>query len=144
MNYSFTKACLDYFAYDKFTAGKFADRLNEILMRNTDIVNYMMLNLLDSHDTHRFYSEVSCNDFRFEAAICLTYMFPGAPCIFYGTEIRMEGGYDPDCRRCMDWDKKDDRMKTLLNALSELRKNMKLLTGQSVYTAGTRTLCWKL
>ena len=135
MNYSFTKACLDYFAYDKFTAGKFADRLNEILMRNTDIVNYMMLNLLDSHDTHRFYSEVSCNDFRFEAAICLTYMFPGAPCIFYGTEIRMEGGYDPDCRRCMDWDKKDDRMKTLLNALSELRKKYEIADGSvSIYS----------
>lgn len=30
-------------------------------------------------------------------------MFVGAPCIYYGTEILMEGGYDPDNRRCFDW-----------------------------------------
>lgn len=47
----------------------------------------------------------------------------------------MEGGYDPDCRRCMDWDKKDDRMKTLLNALSELRKKYEIADGSvSIYS----------
>lgn len=121
MNYSFTKACLDYFAFNVFEAEDLTYRLSEILMRNTDTVNYMMLNLLDSHDTHRFYSEVSEDDFSLEAALCLTYMFPGAPCIYYGTEIRMQGGYDPDCRRCMDWDKTDDKMRELLKKLAELR-----------------------
>ena len=29
---------------------------------------------------------------------------PGSPCIYYGTEIAIEGGADPDCRRCMPWD----------------------------------------
>lgn len=29
---------------------------------------------------------------------------PGTPCIYYGTELAMEGSYDPDCRRCFDWD----------------------------------------
>ena len=121
MNYSFTKACLDYFAFNVFEAEDLTYRLSEILMRNTDTVNYMMLNLLDSHDTHRFYSEVAEDDFSLEAALCLTYMFPGAPCIYYGTEIRMQGGYDPDCRRCMDWNKTDDKMRELLKKLAELR-----------------------
>ena len=36
----------------------------------------------------------------------LVFMFlqSGSPCIYYGTEIAMEGGPDPDCRRCMDWE----------------------------------------
>ncbi|WP_248406232.1 hypothetical protein [Butyrivibrio fibrisolvens] len=45
MNYAFTKACLDYFAYNKLDATKTAQKLNDILMRNTDTVNDMMLNL---------------------------------------------------------------------------------------------------
>ena len=31
------------------------------------------------------------------------FTLPGSPCIYYGTEIAMEGGFDPDCRRCMPW-----------------------------------------
>ena len=50
MNYAFTKACLDFYAFDKFSPKQMSDKLNEILMRNTDTVNLMMLNLLDSHD----------------------------------------------------------------------------------------------
>ena len=61
MNYAFTKCVLDYFAYGKMNACQAADKLNDLLARNTDTVNDMMLNLLDSHDTDRFYSEVSEN-----------------------------------------------------------------------------------
>lgn len=105
MNYSFTKLCLDYFATETKNAKEAGWKLNEILMRNTDTVNQMMLNLLDSHDTHRFFKEVGKDRQKMKAAICLLYFFPGVPCIFYGTEILTEGGYDPDCRRCMDWSK---------------------------------------
>ncbi len=104
MNYAFTKACLDYFANDRFNATDMADKCNSNLMRNKDQVNQMMLNLLDSHDTHRFFSEVGKDVKKLIAAIALNVMYPGAPCIYYGTEILMEGGYDPDCRRCFDWD----------------------------------------
>lgn len=61
MNYSFTKACLDYFAREKFDAKAMAEKLNANLMHNLEQVNVMMLNLLDSHDTHRFFAEVGCD-----------------------------------------------------------------------------------
>ena len=104
MNYAFTKACLDYFARGKFDARQMAEKLNGNLMRNTEPVNDMMLNLLDSHDTHRFYTEIGKNKKRLLAAIALLVVFPGAACIYYGTEICMEGSYDPDSRRCFDWE----------------------------------------
>ena len=43
MNYAFTKACLDAFAFGTLDATGFAEKLNELLMRNTDTVNGMML-----------------------------------------------------------------------------------------------------
>ena len=131
MNYSFTKLCLDYFAFGKKNAEEAAWKLNEILMRNTDTVNKMMLNLLDSHDTHRFFKEVGKNREKMKAALCLLYLFPGVPCIFYGTEILTEGGYDPDCRRCMDWSKigtqgEFGEVYRLLQNLSRLRKKYEI------------------
>jgi cyclomaltodextrinase / maltogenic alpha-amylase / neopullulanase len=30
--------------------------------------------------------------------------YPGAPMLYYGDEIGLEGGRDPDCRRAMLWD----------------------------------------
>lgn len=126
MNYAFTKASLDYFSTGALDAKGMAERLSDLLARNSDTVNHMMLNLLDSHDTHRFYSEVCEDDRKFKAALCLLYLYPGVPCIFYGTEIKTTGGYDPDCRKCMDWDKaskvKDTDIYRILVALSDLRQ----------------------
>lgn len=104
MNYAFTKACLDYFAKGVFSAKDMADKLNSNLMRNTEQVNRMMLNLLDSHDTHRFFTEVNKDKDKMLAAIALEMVFEGAPCLYYGTELCMEGGYDPDSRRGFPWD----------------------------------------
>ena len=104
MNYSVTKACLDYFARETLDAKGIAEKLNGILMRNTWQVNQMMLNLLDSHDTLRFYTETRKNQDRLLAAFALLILLPGAACLYYGTEICMEGAFDPDSRRCFDWD----------------------------------------
>lgn len=135
MNYAFTKACLDYFARENMNAEQLAWKLNDLLMRNSDTVNSMMLNLLDSHDTHRFFSEVGESRFKMKAALCLLYLFPGTPCIFYGTEILMPGGYDPDCRRCMDWEKANiygefADIYELLNRLSIIRKRYIIADGK--------------
>ena len=104
MNYAFTKACLDFYCFGNFNTKQFADKLNEILMRNTDAVNIMMLNLLDSHDTYRFITEAKNRD-KLKSALSLLFMFVGVPCIYYGTEIALEGNFDPDSRRCMEWDR---------------------------------------
>lgn len=107
MNYAFTKACLDYFARKKFDAKQMADKLNGNYMRNTRQVNDMMLNLLDSHDTLRFFTETGCEKDILLAALALEMVYPGAPCIYYGTEVCMEGGFDPDSRRGFPWDESE-------------------------------------
>lgn len=104
MNYAFTKACLDYYAFQTVNAQGFAEKLNHLLMRNNGQVNAMMLNLLDSHDTDRFFTYVHKNKDRLLSAIAVMCMYMGAPCIYYGTELCLEGGYDPDNRRCFDWE----------------------------------------
>ncbi len=105
MNYGVTKAFLDFFARESIDEGGFANALNSQLMRYTDTTNNMMFNLLDCHDTHRFYSEVGCDRRRLMHALLTLVFLPGSINLYYGTEILTEGGYDPDSRRTFDWNK---------------------------------------
>ena len=128
MNYSFTKAALDFLSFGTSDACKTAWRLNELLLRNKEGVNKMMLNLLDSHDTDRFFTQVKENRNLEKIALAMLFFYQGAPCIFYGTEVLISGGYDPDCRRCMPWDKTGPSGEYgdifgLIRALSDFRKN---------------------
>lgn len=127
MNYAFTKACLDFYAFDNFDVYQFADKLNEILMRNTDAVNLMMLNLLDSHDTYRFITQVN-DENKLLSAIALLFFFVGTPCLYYGTENAMQGSYDPDSRRTFDWKMEniETAEKTLIRFLSNIKSSGKL------------------
>ncbi|MCL2658498.1 MAG: maltodextrin glucosidase [Betaproteobacteria bacterium] len=62
-------------------------------------------NLLDSHDTARFFTLVGADSNAMKLAVTLLLTYPGTPCIYYGDEIGLEGGQDPDCRRCFDWER---------------------------------------
>jgi alpha-glucosidase len=63
------------------------------------------LNLIDSHDTTRLLTAVGGDPARMALAVTLLFTYPGVPCIYYGDEIGLAGGRDPDCRRCFDWDR---------------------------------------
>jgi cyclomaltodextrinase / maltogenic alpha-amylase / neopullulanase len=59
---------------------------------------------MDSHDMPRFLSMVSGKKDAFRLASLFQMTYPGAPCIYYGNEIGMMGGRDPDCRASFPWD----------------------------------------
>jgi alpha-glucosidase len=63
------------------------------------------LNLLDSHDTPRFLTLLGGDIAAMKLAVTLLMTFPGTPCVYYGDEIGLEGGQDPDCRRCFPWER---------------------------------------
>ena len=132
MNYALTKACTDYFISNTLDADGFAKRLGGLYIRNTSQVNSMMLNLLDSHDTHRFYTLAKKDIDKLICALSVIYMHTGAALIYYGTEVPLEGGYDPDCRRTMDWsvESKPTYVKQICEKLAALREYDALMNGE--------------
>lgn len=60
-------------------------------------------NQLSSHDIPRIFTVLGKNQALTKVAIGLLFGFPGVPCIYYGDEVGLEGGADPDNRRCMEW-----------------------------------------
>ncbi|MGB9678467.1 MAG: glycoside hydrolase family 13 protein [Thermoanaerobacteraceae bacterium] len=105
MNYPFRNALVDFFAKRKLSASKFNTIISENLMRNMEQVNKAMLNLIGSHDTERFLTLAGGIIVRLKLAAVFQFTFIGIPYIYYGDEIGLVGGYDPDCRRCMIWDR---------------------------------------
>ena len=108
MNYAVTKQMMDFWVYDAIDEQTLAERLNAQFARYNDVANSMMFNLLDCHDTHRFYSLLNCNKDKLLCAIATMVFLQGSYNLYYGTEILTEGGYDPDSRRTFDWAKLDD------------------------------------
>ncbi|MGX7060202.1 glycoside hydrolase family 13 protein [Vagococcus humatus] len=132
MNYAYTKAIQDCFIYQKISVEKMIDSIYEQLMLYRKQTNEVMFNLLDSHDTPRLLT--ICNEDKDLAKQVLTFMFmqPGAPCIYYGTEIGLTGHGDPDCRKCMIWEEKaqDLELFSFMQQLIDLRKTYADLLSQ--------------
>ncbi|GAL09190.1 maltodextrin glucosidase [Vibrio astriarenae] len=81
------------------------------------------LNQLDSHDTPRFFTLINENEALFKIAATFLFTYVGTPCLYYGTEIGMAGGADPDNRRCMEWDKvEESELLPFFKELIEMRK----------------------
>ena len=114
----------DYFVTPGLNAGEFADRVDQLMSWYGPEQRTAMLNLLDSHDTGRLMS-MAGGDTEL-VILCLSVLFtmPGAPCIYYGTEVGLEGLPDPDSRRGFPWDKLDahPELTTAVKELIALRK----------------------
>ena len=66
-----------------------------------------MFNLVGSHDTVRIKRRLKDDPNRVKLSYLFMFLSAGAPNIYYGDEIGMTGEHDPDNRRCMLWDEKD-------------------------------------
>ena len=132
MNYGVTKACLDLLAFETIDSGTFRDRLVRLYHTYSIPANRKMLNLLGSHDTHRFLTRVGGDGQRLRTAAAIMFFYPGIPCVYYGDEIGMEGGYDPDCRRCFDWNREswDQETHSLIKQLIRWKKEPALSGGE--------------
>ena len=87
-------------------------------------ITYSQLNLLDSHDTPRFLSCASGNKDSLKLAWLFLLTYSGAPCIYYGDEIGMDGEHDPDCRKPFLWDENawDQNLRSYLKEAIALRR----------------------
>lgn len=101
-------------------AAGYRHRITQLLSAYPEEATLCQLNLLDSHDTARIMSLASSNVDAVVLTLVLLFTFPGTPCIYYGTEIGLEGGLDPDSRRAFPWDRQEMWNLTLLETVKEL------------------------
>ncbi|HKZ90953.1 MAG TPA: glycoside hydrolase family 13 protein [Candidatus Limnocylindrales bacterium] len=80
------------------------ERISALAATYGPAVMAMQLNLLGSHDTPRVRTLCGGDLDTVRLATLLQMTLPGAPCIYYGDEIGMEGSMDPDSRRAFPLD----------------------------------------
>lgn len=88
---------------------------------------YLLGTFLDNHDTVRFTRLALQNRINpvTRLKLGLTYLFsaPGIPIMYYGTEIALDGGEDPDNRRLMNF-RTDKELIDYVTKLGELREKL--------------------
>jgi cyclomaltodextrinase / maltogenic alpha-amylase / neopullulanase len=117
MNYGISRAALGLFGRETFDreyrpggyklvplgARAFAHEVERLMEVYPWEVVQAQFNLLDSHDTARFINQAKGDWQTLKQSLLFLMTIPGAPCLYYGTEIGMTGGPDPDCRRAFPW-----------------------------------------
>ncbi|MGI9610488.1 MAG: glycoside hydrolase family 13 protein [Acidimicrobiia bacterium] len=119
-------------------AAEFADRLDELGETYPGSERLAMLNLLDSHDTARIRTIAGDDPELVRLALLLLFVMPGAPCLYYGTEVGLAGGPDPGCRAGFPADESTWDRETLsfVRSLIELRSAERALRSHEIRRVG--------
>lgn len=107
---------------DTLDAGAWVSVVEDLLQRYPEDAVFSQLNLLDSHDTPRIATILHGDAAALRMAYLLMFALPGAPTIYYGDEIGLRGGHDPECRATMPWDHESEWDLELLTWLRRLTK----------------------
>ncbi|MET1248129.1 glycoside hydrolase family 13 protein [Sporolactobacillus sp. STCC-11] len=132
MNYPLTKSIINFFIENKTDSSQLIGSLNEHFMKYSQNVNEAAFNLLDSHDTARILTLAKGDAQKVKQALAFLFAQTGSPCIYYGTEVGLDGGNDPLCRKCMIWDeeKQDLDMLQFTKKLIKLRNDYHSILSQ--------------
>lgn len=88
------------------------------------VIALQQFNQIGSHDISRPLRVTGGDRDLVKAGAGLLMAFPGTPCIYYGDEVGLDGGHDPDNRRCMPWDERqwDQDLRAFYQKLIDIRK----------------------
>jgi len=104
MNYMLMDVCIDFFAKRIINVEQFDARIQYLRMRYKKNIQYVQMNLLDSHDASRFLS-VAGGDIRKQKLAALFIMTHiGIPSVYSGDEKGMEGISESEYRKPMMWE----------------------------------------
>ena len=136
MNYPLSDSIKDYFLSRSKKTSQFISQINCQSMYYKQQISEVMFNLLDSHDTERILTTAKGDIQLVKSALAFLFLQRGTPCIYYGTELELGGGMDPDCRRVMPWDRvsSSNDMLNFMKNLIQLRKETAYIIRHGKFT----------
>ncbi len=127
-NYVFRKTLLDFFR-GTISGHQVSDTFMDLYENYPKENFYAQVNMTGSHDVKRLYTcmnEISRDNRMLaenlvKAYSLIQFTFPGVPLIYYGDEVCLEGGEDPDNRRFYPWSNQNTEMLTWFCDLGKMR-----------------------
>ncbi len=125
MNYPLLDALVGLLAASSLDVSRFADKVEGLLSTYPHENTYAMYNLLGSHDTARILTRLGNNLDKARLAYLFQFAYPGVPAIYYGDEIGLVGGKDPECRGAFIWEPAgwNNHLRDFIKDLIALRKS---------------------
>jgi cyclomaltodextrinase len=125
MNYPFRDELIHFFIKGGLSVSTFGSNLEKLIQAYEYQHDLAHLLPLSTHDTERILT-LSGGDIKRVRLMTLTqFFFPGVPNVYYGDEIGLEGGKDPDCRRAFPWNEGawDMEFRSFIKKLIQIRQN---------------------
>lgn len=122
MNYDLAYPTWAYFQH-RISLEEFRDTVIKYLAKTQKNVINHHFNLVGCHDTIRIKTRLDEDIRRVKLINLFMFTSAGTPNIYYGDEVGMSGQNDPDNRRCMLWNEKDQDLdfKSFMKTLIKLR-----------------------
>ncbi|MBP0724569.1 alpha-glycosidase [Bacillus sp. RG28] len=135
MNYPLSHAILSFFAFQNCNSAEFINNINYLFSQYTTPTLFSLFNLVGSHDTPRILTQCKQNERLVILIYVFLFTFYGTPCVYYGDEIGLIGGGDPECRGCMSWNESDQNKQIydVVKKLISLRKNHPLIANDGQF-----------
>ncbi len=128
MHYVLSRNMWNKFCHQSISLEQFDWAVNRAAMMYPHRNEEVLWTFLGSHDTERFRTRAGGDERMLRAASFFQFTYLGAPIIYYGDELGMEGAADPDCRRPMRWDTVErNLMHAHYQRLAQLRATRKAL-----------------
>jgi alpha-glucosidase len=92
-------------------------------------IQLSQFNFLGTHDSSRISTMLKNDAALIKLAVTMLFTYIGVPCVYYGDEVGLEGGDDPDCRRTFPWEETlwNHDLRQHYQNLIALRKDAKVL-----------------
>ncbi len=135
MNYPLRSLILELLQ-GKINAQQFGGHIDALLRAYPPENTFAMYNSLGSHDTERIYTLMGQNVQKVKLAFLFLFGYPGAPAVYYGDEVGLEGLKDPACRRAFPWQEETwkDQLRSFIQKLIGLRQQMPALRAGALRT----------
>jgi len=132
MNYSFRESMVDYFATKRMNISEFSDSIANLYFMYSFKALSSCQNLLSSHDVKRFLNRCS-DDSSIYGPIFMQATFPGIAGIYYGDEIGLNGGNEPNNREAFPW---NDEGSWNINLQNYIREIMSIKSSNNILKYG--------
>ncbi|MBR4029928.1 MAG: glycoside hydrolase family 13 protein [Clostridia bacterium] len=140
MNYPFRDNLLAFFRHD-IDAFKLKNTFLSLMENYPKKAFYGNFNLLGTHDTTRILTEAESILPEKPVSlliqlVALQFVFPGVPCIYYGDEVGVTGGKDPDNRKPYPWGNENKQIFDIYKKYTSLRSALDCLkSGETEFIA---------
>lgn len=136
-NYYLRDAIISY-VKGSIKVSEFYSKIENFVMVTGRAEEEGVMNILDSHDTIRILNKLTGSKRKVKLAFAILYLLSGLPTIYYGDEVGLEGGRDPDDRRCFPWGKEDKELLTFFKKLGDFRVKHDIAYGGAIsFTASS-------